>query len=487
MEAGSAALVKERRTARAQRRPLSAVLRASRSSPDLRVRGYAVPVCDALEWFAAQPSAERFYWERPDRSEAVVGSGAAWTCTLAGADRFERAAEAVAALRERLVVEVEAKTEALSATTGPLLVGGFAFASDESSRRWRGFPAGRLVLPERLLWCRDGHTWLWEVESMDNSGSLVASAAGLRKQRGVPEIPLSQPREEGADQDFSARQFQHGNSAAFAIRSERPPTEFCDLVSRARAAVRAAHCEKLVVARACAFRQLAEIDVVRTLSRLRARYPNATLFAVGRGGRTFLGATPEPLLRVENGMLTSAAVAGTAPRGRTPEEDAAIAAALRENKKEGEEHAAVVHFLREQVGRFCTSVEVPEAPQLLRNAVLQHLHTPIVGWLRGGVSALELLAALHPSPAVAGAPRGEALSWLRENENLDRGWYAGPVGWLQLNGEGDFVVALRSALMDGARARLFAGAGVVAGSDPEAEFGETRLKLSALADVLLEY
>ena len=200
----------------------------------------------------------------------------------------------------------------------------------------------------------------------------------------------------------------------------------------------------------------------------------------------FLGATPECLVRLVDGRVETASVAGSAPRGRSPEEDLDLGRQLRESKKEQAEHAFVVRALREALAPHCDALEVRESPRLMRLQDIQHLETPIAGHLRARRSILELLGSVHPTPAIAGAPREAALEWLNANENLDRGWYSGPIGFTDSQGGGEFYAALRSAVLRGCEAWLFAGAGVVDGSDPEAELRETRLKLRAMLAPLME-
>ena len=207
---------------------------------------------------------------------------------------------------------------------------------------------------------------------------------------------------------------------------------------------------------------------------------------MARHGTCCLGATPERLVRLAGRRVDTAAVAGSAARGRSPEEDARLARALSESKKEQAEHAVVVRALRAALEDLCAELTLPEAPRLLRLDGIQHLETPLVATLRGSPHVLDLVARLHPTPAVGGSPREAALAWLAAREQLERGWYAGPLGYVDASGGGEFFVALRSALLRAGEARLFAGAGVVEGSTPEAELRETRLKLRALLAPLLE-
>jgi isochorismate synthase len=191
-------------------------------------------------------------------------------------------------------------------------------------------------------------------------------------------------------------------------------------------------------------------------------------------------------MRLAEGRVETASVAGSAARGRSPEEDLELGRRLRESKKEQTEHAFVVRALCDALAPHCDPLEVRESPRLMRLQDIQHLETPIAGRLRARRSILELLGSVHPTPAIAGAPREAALEWLRRNENLDRGWYSGPIGFVDSEGGGEFYAALRSAVLRGGEAQLFAGAGVVNGSDPEAELCETRLKLRAMLTPLME-
>jgi isochorismate synthase len=205
-----------------------------------------------------------------------------------------------------------------------------------------------------------------------------------------------------------------------------------------------------------------------------------------------VAASPERLVALSDGVVRNGALAGTAPRGRSPEEDERLGRELRESKKEQAEHAAVAVAVRAALEDVCTPLSGPEAPRLMRIDGLQHLETPFTAHLRpehAELSVLDLVARLHPTPAVAGLPREAALAWIAAREGLERGWYAGPVGYVDAEGGGEFRVALRSGFVRNrapARAWLYAGAGIVPGSEPESELRETRLKLRALLAPLTE-
>jgi isochorismate synthase len=419
---------------------------------------------DLLESFASSTEHERFYWERPEHGEAMLGLGAAVRIESRGPSRFETAARNLAEIRQRLRVQGDAPPWA-----GPLLVGGFAFDdADPPSERWAGFPFAQLVLPERLAVQRAGETW-----------GCFASVGVAPSHNACFATGSERPPRAAVEED---------SPPGFHAAADQPLRAYRGLVEQALESIRAGDLEKVVIARSCTVVASRPFDAIRILRSLRALHPSCTLFAMARGPVTFLGATPERLVRLEDGLVRADAVAGSAPRGRTLHEDRCLARDLVESKKNQEEHAVVVRCIRDALERRCSAISAPESPRLLQTDGIQHLHTPIEGRLRDrrDTTVLDLVADLHPTPAVGGAPREIALDWLRRCEQLDRGWYAGPLGWLTADGEGEFTVALRSLLLRESRATLFAGAGIVNGSDPESELRETRLKLRSALGALLE-
>lgn len=261
---------------------------------------------------------------------------------------------------------------------------------------------------------------------------------------------------------------------------------YLSIVRKALAAIESGELEKVVVARSTALFCRETLDPRRMLTTLRATYPGCTLFAITCGADTFLGATPECLVALEDGDLHIDALAGSAPRGATPEADAENRSQLETSLKERHEHALVVHSIRAAITSLCDALQIPETPRVLALDAIQHLHSPITGRAGRAHSVLDFVEALHPTAAIAGAPRESAKRWLAQNEALERGWYSGPIGWFDARGSGDFSVALRCALLKPTQALFFAGAGIVADSDPEQELEETRLKLRASLLAFLE-
>lgn len=406
-----------------------------------------------------------FRFEEPARGFALHAEGRAAEVRTRGSKRFAALGAGVDEITRTLQI-VDA-TGPPGGEPLPAWVGGFAFEDEaDGDGDWSGFPAARLVLPERMRIANGARALehrATRVEPGEEAGAILAR--------------LLTPTDHPATATLRAARSTTclGGDAAHLER-----------LTRALEAVRRGEQEKLVVARSLDCWACRHFDADAVLAALRERYPECRIFAVRAAARTFLGASPERLLRVVDGVVAAEALAGSAPRGCNEAEDAALARGLRESKKEQEEHAIVVRALAAALGPVCLNLDIAEAPGVRKLASIQHLHTPARGRLQPGIRfpLLHLAARLHPTPAVAGAPVHAARKWLRQNEGLDRGWYAGGVGWMDLEGQGELAVALRSALISGREARLFAGAGIVGDSDPAAELRETHLKLGAALGAL---
>ena len=248
--------------------------------------------------------------------------------------------------------------------------------------------------------------------------------------------------------------------------------------------IRSGTVEKVVLARAVRAVADGELQPESALARLRSDYPGCVVCAVTRDERCFLGATPERLVTLREGTVRATCLAGSRPRSADADEDARLAWELLSNGKDLWEHEIVVRALTEALRDLCGDVTLPESPSLLRLRNVQHLYTPVIAPARVGQTVLDFVARLHPTPAVGGTPRAEALDLIRRREGIDRGWYAGPVGWMDRWGEGEFVVAIRSALLHGDAATLYAGCGIVGESDPESEYAESTLKLQPVLSAL---
>ena len=454
-----------------------AARRANEEHPAV-LASFTQPVerCDAIQAFIGARAVglgECFFWEQPAEQNALVGVGAETTIETGGSAYFSDASSARRGLMNDAVITYASETIPTSAA-GPVLFGGFAF--DPLSPRtslWGGFPAGLLILPRFLLSFSAGNATLTInklIRASDTIDQIVQEIeASVARLQTVIEQALTSSREKRTSQ--------------FSVREVRPASEWMEMVATITDRIQHGAFDKVVLARDVQVDlhdSAGTFDIGATLQRLRESYPAASIFAIQRGERFFVGATPERLARVRDGQIHTMALAGSARRGETEEDDEQLGAELLRSQKNNSEHAIVVAMVREALKNHCSSVYVHPVPQLLKLKNVQHLQTPITGELIPGRCILDVMADLHPTPAVGGFPRQAALEAIRNNEKLDRGWYAGPLGWINASGEGEFAVALRSALIDGGQATLFAGCGIVSDSDPQAEYAESCLKFEAM-------
>lgn len=268
----------------------------------------------------------------------------------------------------------------------------------------------------------------------------------------------------------------------FSLTSPRSHPDWQRTIADAVAAIGRGELDKVVVAREVLVEANRPIVVPDVLERLRALYPACVVFSVDG----FVGASPELLVERRGAAVRSHPLAGTFPRSGDPHADELLAAELVASVKDQREHRFVIDEIDRVLRPRCTALDVPATPSVMQLRNVLHLGTEIAGNLVDPApTALELAAALHPTPAVAGTPTGAALAWLDEHEHLARGRYAGPVGWVDRHGDGLFAIGIRSAEVAGSTARLFAGVGVVEGSEPRRELVETQLKLQALLAALV--
>jgi salicylate biosynthesis isochorismate synthase len=224
--------------------------------------------------------------------------------------------------------------------------------------------------------------------------------------------------------------------------------------------------------------------ILRMFRELVASYPQCYNFAWKSGDAVFMGASPELLASVDGSNLRSNPLAGSAPRGEGKSDDLAIGTRLLESPKDRREHTLVVQSMREQLSSLTSDLSISDVPSLKKMATVQHLSTEITGVLDPGIGVLDVIEAVHPTPAVGGVPAKAAVDLIAQLETIDRGWYTGGVGWVDGSGDGAVALGLRCGLVKGNTTHLFAGAGIVSGSEPEDELRETRLKLTPLLQLL---
>ena len=420
---------------------------------------------------AALLHAGRMYWSQASADVALVGIGAATTIAPSGDRRFAAADESWRALLGDAVVEEAPDTPA---PAGLVLLGGFSFdAGGPRSERWRGFPSAHLFVPAVQLTTAHGRSWLTVTVALSEGGEPNVSLELLER---VRELVLT------AD---AGRGIPSGSNAARELPTTDliPADDWRALVRDAVTAIERGEMDKVVLARAVSLVAPKQLDVESLLDHLRSVHRTAYVFGFWRGERAFVGASPERLVRLLGREVDASSLAGSARRGATSSEDAALAAELESSEKDRAEHAMVRTALRDALSVLCDEVRARDEPSLLTLPHIHHLHTAVYARLREGHSLLELAGALHPTPAVGGSPREPALRFIREHERLDRGWYAAPIGWIGRDA-GELAVALRSAIIEGAEATLFAGCGIVAASEPDRELAESRVKLRPMQSAL---
>jgi len=419
-----------------------------------------------------EPDEVHFYAERPAEDWAVAGAEAVLGFEAGGPDRFSAG--------QRFIDEVLDRTIAVGETDrpfgGPHFFGAYSFFNDVEAGE--PFPAVRLFVPRWQVSRALGRTIAVANLLVEPGADLAALAGRVWRAHGkFHAFDYRAP-------EFPARPAA-GEPGLAAAKETVGEGDYRAAVARAVGMIAAGRFEKIVLARRREFSAAGALHPLTVLNALRQRFPDCYAFSYANGrGQSFIGASPERLLRVERGTLLTEALAGSAPRGVTASEDAALGAALLGDDKELREHRHVIASIDRRLAPLGLHLVHADRPGLKRLANVQHLHTPVSAILPAGVRLLDVLSLLHPTPAVGGSPRDAACAHIRELEGFSRGLYGGPVGWIDHRGGGEFLVGIRSALFDGARARVYAGGGIVAGSDPDREFAETELKFKALLESL---
>jgi len=398
------------------------------------------------------PEEPAFLWSRGSQ-ELIVASGVARSFESEGPERFQ---EIAAWLGQEDLPR-------------PLLVGGFAFDPDhQQTGEWVDFPALSFHLPRVAIVIRSGTVEFFAASS-------------------DAEEPPSQILNELAEKlrQLVRRPKRTRSSLDLHIRARETDAEWQRSVSGALEEIASDQLQKLVLSRAIRVSSTDDFHVPRLTRQLSRAHPQANVFAVRRNGSTFLGASPETLARVESRELSTAAVAGTARRGDGLSEEFAAAEILQASAKERHEHQLVVADVVERITPFCATVFAQDTPETMSAGPVQHLRTPIQGHLLEDATFMDVVATLHPTPALGGLPRAEVAPALSRHESAPRGWYGGGIGWID-GREGEISVAIRTALVQGREATLHAGAGIVAGSEWSGELEETRLKMRTILEAFLE-
>ncbi|MDT9189927.1 MAG: isochorismate synthase [Limnospira sp. PMC 894.15] len=424
-----------------------------------------------------------FYFEKAQSKQAIVGGDAAVKLTINNGERFAKSQEFIDAWFRRTII---AGSE--SNLAAPAFCCSFTFFQDNYQSNSEHyylrnypdvdnyhsrpvFPAATVFLPAILLYQKgDRYTLLINVlvDKKSDIEAVTASIWGkIDKVNGL----------------------QSGRIQSEITNKLHPQTiwinpqvgEFHHSVSENLRLISTGKLSKVVLSQAFDICSDTPFRLINSLANLRSLYPDCYIFSTGNSqGQNFIGASPERLITVNQGNCSTDALAGSAPRGETQAEDTEIAHRLLSSDKNLREHQAVVDFIIERLLHLGLTPERSPKPRLMQLSNIQHLWTPITSPISADIHLLDILAKLHPTPAAAGTPCEVAIAQIRQYETFDRSLYAAPLGWVDYHGNGEFIVGIRSALIDSDRARLFAGAGIVAGSEPEQELAEIQLKLQAL-------
>jgi menaquinone-specific isochorismate synthase len=421
---------------------------------------WPVPRVPSERLLAAESSGSALLWAPPAAEEAC-GLGAAFTLEAQGSDRFQ----SIQAQATQVWSRLDASRCDAAAPT-PRFFGGLAFQPGQAgSGLWRGFGDARFVLPELSYLKNKAGAWL----------RLIVRGGGWDREAFRAELESRLTRALQALFTWTPTR----EPARELAREERSEEAFAELVTAIQREIESGRAQKIVAARRVTLTLDRELLPEVVQSRLRDDAPESTRFAFRVGGVTFLGATPEQLVQKFGTELLTEAVAGSVSA-----DDATNAKRLLESDKDIREHEFVVSEILRLLGPLTSELLPAPQHEVHRLRTVLHLRTPIRGKLRQSSHVLELVGRLHPTPAVGGVPTDAAIDFITQHEPDQRGWYSGPFGWFDENGDGRFVVALRCGVVAGKHAELYAGAGVVSDSNAPSEFAETRWKLAALLGAL---
>lgn len=417
----------------------------------------------------------QYFWEKPSEEFAIAAGKALKNITARGKSRFKDIKDQITAINKTSLTF----TSISHSNTGIHFLGGFSFFDDNINSNWQSFGSASFVIPEWQI-IKEGQLTLltlnFEASAFDNLYELKKEIRGTYS--GICKI----------------LELNSGQVLSTTEKSSRLPdisvsrqafNKWTDSVSQAKKLIDQRKFDKIVLARKARVAMPDQLQPTHIINALREQYPNCYSFLIRqKGSKTFLGCTPERLLSFRKNYALTEALAGSIQRGTTATEDAILEKELMHSAKNADEHNYVIKEIEQRLAPLVRKIERGTKPVIKKLTNVQHLFTPITAWLNDDIDPLTILEHLHPTPAVGGYPWKEAEPYVKELEHFDRGWYAGPVGWLNCNNGGEFAVAIRSGLVDKKHADFYAGCGIVADSDAADEWEETVLKLTPMLSVL---
>lgn len=423
----------------------------------------------------AHKEAFQYYWENPAGQFAIVAAGTVQRILSSGEGRFKQASEQGKVLLSKIYHLTHVQHHLASVH----LLGGFSFFDENDGEEWQHFGSGSFTLPEWLI-VRDGEftvlTITKKLDFQSNSENLITSVYETLDQ---------------LEQIFKAHSYSVKSSPEHKPLSGIPDldsenfTRWQNSLENAIDLIKNKVFDKIVLARQLRLQLDAPVSDTHILNHLRSQYPDCYSFLIRQNeDASFIGCTPERLASFKERNVLTEGLAGSISRGKTASEDALLEHTLLHSQKDLNEHLYVMNAIGENLRRYSDEFVHPNSPGIKKLSNVQHLYTPVRAKIKKGVSRTEVLAKLHPTPAVGGYPRSAAVPYIPMLEDFKRGWYAGPIGWINAQGEGEFVVAIRSGLIKKDEVLLFAGCGIIENSDPAREWDETNLKLIPMLTAL---
>ncbi|MBD3110558.1 isochorismate synthase [Bacillus sp. AGMB 02131] len=411
---------------------------------------------------------ERLFWQEPDTHSSIVGLGKVETIqTEPSEDRYKSISFDWNEVIKNSIVQSENKH---IPATGPILFGGFSFDCGKSqSLLWDHFGDNFFYIPQYMM-------TLINDQAFYTTNILCLPGGNIKR--------LIEAYEQGEQLIQTIKGQKVAVSNMLVSKEEVEPEQWKETVSKAVQTIKSEGIDKIVLARELKLTFNSAICAEAVLERLLKEQSSSFVFSLESGNACFIGATPERLVKKEGNEVLSTCLAGSIARGKTEGEDEQLGQELLHDPKNLMEHQFVVNMIRRTMETTCTEVIVPSSPILMKTKHIQHLYTPVRAVCENYTTILDLVKKLHPTPALGGLPQAAAVRWIRENELLERGLYGGPLGWIDSNGNGEFAVALRSALIKGNEASLFAGCGIVEDSKPEEEYQETWIKFKPMLNAL---
>ncbi|MEX0719190.1 MAG: isochorismate synthase [Balneolaceae bacterium] len=423
----------------------------------------------------ARKNSFQYYWEKRLDDFAIVAAGSIKRIQTSGKLRFKNAST----LGKELLNEVYHITNLKHHLASVHLLGGFSFFDQNKSQKWKDYSAGSFTLPE------------WVIVK-DGKFNVLTITKKIEENSSPEEINTSFTETlDDLDQVCKAESYSVSPKKRKLAQVAIPEVHSAEYkrwihaVENATDLIKAKKFKKIVLARELSVKLNEPISDTHILNNLRNQYPDCYSFLIRQNEKSsFIGCTPERLASFNDRHVLTEGLAGSISRGKTASEDAILEHELLHSQKDLSEHAFVLDAIEENLERFSDVLEHPETPAIKKLSNVQHLYTPVRAKIKAGVSRTEVLARLHPTPAVGGYPSEQAMPFINKLENFDRGWYAAPVGWINANGEGEFVVAIRSGLIKNDEVRFFAGCGIVKDSNPQKEWDETNLKFIPMLTAL---